>query len=86
MWRHHSRIASPTGIVGVREDVGERRALALLDLTDHRDPQALGAAEVVDQHPVAGADPGRELAQAQVRDAARGDVVDDGIEHPLPGI
>ena len=70
----------------VRDDVGERLALALLDLADHRDPQALGAAEVVDQHPVARADPRRQLAQAQVRDAAGGDVLDDRVEHPLPGI
>ena len=86
MWRHHSAHGVADRHVGVRQDVGERRSLALLDLTDHRHAEPLGAAEVVDQHPVAGADPRRELAQAQVRDAADGDVVDDRIEHPLPGI
>ena len=82
MCRHHWRMTSPPLAPGVGHDLGERRALALLDGADDLHPQPVAPAEVVDQHPVAGADRGRQLAQAEVADAARGDVRDRGLQQP----
>ena len=65
---------------------GRPGTVELLDGLHDRHEQPLAPAEVVDQHAVAGADGGRELAQRQVADAALGDVVDRGVEQPLSGV
>ncbi len=52
----------------------------LLDRLHDRDQQALAAAEVVDQHPVARPDRRGQLTQRQIGDPARGDVVDHRLQ------
>ncbi len=63
-----------------RQEDGECVALALLDRSDHLDPEAFARAEVVDQHAVAGPDRGRQLAQREVADAALLDVLHRSFE------
>ncbi len=41
---------------------------------------------MVDEHPVAGADPGRDLPEAQVHDPLGQGVLDGGVEQPVPGL
>src|SRR5207248_1312144 len=60
--------------------------LLLLDRPDDLHEQALLGAEVVDQHPVAGAGGRGELAQADVGDAIGGHVLDGRVEQPVLGI
>jgi hypothetical protein len=67
----------------VRVERGHDLALALLDLVHDGHQQAVLGAEVVDEHAVAGAESGGQLAQAQVSQAVRGDVLDRGIEQAL---
>jgi hypothetical protein len=62
--------------------VGGELALGGLDGVDDGDEQALLRAEVIDEHAVAGADRRRQLAQAEVGDAVRGDVLDRSVEQP----
>jgi hypothetical protein len=47
--------------------------------------EALLRAEVVDQHPAAGADRLGDAAQAGVADAGAGEVIDGRVEEPLAG-
>ena len=63
----------------------ERRALLGLDRADDLDQQALARPEVVDEHPVAGAERGGEAAQAEVADAVLGDVLHRAREQALAG-
>jgi hypothetical protein len=74
--------------VGLRERC-EEVALLLFDRTDHLGEQALAGAEVVDQHPVAGSDRGRDTSQARVADPVLRKVLDGVAEqglttHPCP--
>ena len=48
--------------------------------------QALAGSEVVDEHPVAGADRRGELAQAQVSDPGVEGMSDGGSEQTFPGL
>ena len=61
---------------------GER---LLVTAAEDLDEQPLLRPEVVDQHPVAGADGRRQLPQAEAGHPVPGDVVDRGGEQPLPG-
>ena len=54
--------------------------LAALDPFDDRHQQILARPEVVQQHSVAGADRGSDLAQRPVADAARGEFLDQRVE------
>ena len=57
--------------------------LVLLDGFDDGGHQPLSGAEVVDQHPVAGAHSGGDVAQRAVAQALAGEVVDDGSQQVL---
>ena len=63
---------------------GERFALLFLDRAYDLEQQAVLRPEVVDEHPVARADGLRELPQAYVPESVLRDVLDRGIEQPLP--
>ncbi len=63
----------------------DRRALLGLDRADDLDQQALARPEVVDEHPVAGAEGGGEATEAEVADAVLGDVVHRAREQTLAG-
>ena len=57
--------------------------MAALDPFDDRHKQVLARPEVVQQHSVAGADGGSDLAQRPIADAARGELLDQRIEQLL---
>ena len=59
---------------------GEERHLAALDLLDDREQQIFSRTEVVQQHSMAGADRGGDVAQRAVADAARGELLDQRVE------
>ncbi len=82
---HMARIVS-AGESGSVSSAAKAFALHLLDRLDDRDDQACFRAEVVDQHPVAGADRGGELAQAEVAQTVLEDVVDRGVQQAVPGL
>src|SRR4051812_44326245 len=67
----------------VEQQRRERRALPGLDRADDLDQEPLARAEVVAEHPVAGAEGGGEAAQAEVADAVLGDVLHGGREQAL---
>ncbi len=68
-----------------RARVPQHGAFGLLDRDGDRGEQSLPGPEVVQQHAVAGADRGGQLAQAQVRDPALHGDGDGGGEQPVPG-
>ena len=85
--RPHPPQPSPgrlAGLLGLGRHRGHDLALARLDRLDDLDQQALLRAEVVDEHPVAGAKRGGQLAEADVAQPVLGDVVDGGRQQPLP--
>jgi len=88
--RPQSRIAvmcpEPARVVRAdRAHLAEGGAFRLLDGDGDRGEQSLPGPEVVQQHAVAGADRGRQLAQAQVRDPALHGDGDGSGEQPVPG-
>jgi hypothetical protein len=59
-----------------RAEGREEITLLLLNRPDHLGEQAFAGAEVVDQHPVAGTDRGRDGSQAGIADAVLREVLD----------
>lgn len=68
------------GIVGVRQVGGEHRLLTPLDALHHRREQSFAGAEVVVQHPAAGAEFGGQRAHAGIADAVFGEPGDGLVE------
>jgi hypothetical protein len=83
---------APHGAHGIRlrdarvaQQLGHERALGVLDRAHDRHQQAFARSEVIDEHAVAGADGGRQLAQAETANAVLGDVGHDRGQEPGAG-
>jgi len=70
-------------VVTAEVELGERGTLLALDRADDLDEQSFLRAEVVDEHAMARADRGGELAKAQVAEPAPRDVRDRRVEEAL---
>ena len=55
-------------------------------MSSYRDQEAFAGSEVVEEHPVAGADRRGELAQAQVSDPGVEGMTNSGGEQAFPGL
>jgi hypothetical protein len=83
----HSRPESEQQLPGIParldrgRDLNEQLALPGLDDSGDGGQKTFPRAEVVDHHPVAGPDRGRDRSQAAVLDALRGEVLDRRREH-----
>ena len=64
-------------------EVGQRHRLAALDLLDDGEQQLVAGPEVVDEHPVAGADGVGDLAQRPAADPVAGEGLDEAVEQFL---
>ena len=75
-WRHHARVASSNDQRRIGDDVADRGKLPAFDLVDDGHPQSVLRAEVMAEHPVAGAQFRRQPPQREIREAVHRDVVD----------
>ncbi len=84
------RLVGTVGTVGTgRHGCGERferRALGRLDVADHLGEQPGLRAEVVHEHPMAGAEVAGELAQAEPGHPVVGQVLDHAGQQLLAGV
>ena len=80
-------LPGPPGVLqgGARPQAQQGDPLLFLNRLGDRDQQPLAGSEVVEEHPVAGADRRGELAQAQVSDPGVEGMADGGGEQALPG-
>lgn len=68
----------------IRQDLTEQLALPGFDGPDDLDPESLLRTEVMDEHPVARTECGREPAQAHIGETVLRHVVDRALQQPLP--
>jgi hypothetical protein len=71
---------------GVRNDLGQDLSLALFDRSDDLDPETLLRPEVVDQHPVTGAERRGQPTQAHIANPVHGHVLNRSVEQLLPDV
>ena len=87
--RPQARIAQPRpqrvdGVTGRRVESGEELVVGRLDGSNHLGEQSLPRPEVVDEHPMAGASRGGDIAQRAITDAVALERVNDSRQEVLP--